>query len=83
MILQQFLSLHCFRISCIGLEMCQCEIMLVGDGFQFISHSHGYSICTAERLDQDMGGILTTICNHSFHISCISKWTDSSCPVSN
>uniref|UniRef100_A0A2P2LAI0 BRCA1-associated protein n=1 Tax=Rhizophora mucronata TaxID=61149 RepID=A0A2P2LAI0_RHIMU len=34
-----------------------------------------------ERLDQDMGGILTTICNHSFHISCISKWTDSSCPV--
>ena len=37
---------------------------------------------SAERLDQDMGGILTTICNHSFHCSCISKWTDSSCPVS-
>lgn len=34
-----------------------------------------------ERLDQDIGGILTTICNHSFHCSCISKWTDSSCPV--
>ncbi|CAI9099419.1 OLC1v1036238C2 [Oldenlandia corymbosa var. corymbosa] len=34
-----------------------------------------------ERLDQDMGGTLTTICNHSFHCSCISKWTDSSCPV--
>ncbi|ONK70383.1 uncharacterized protein A4U43_C05F33150 [Asparagus officinalis] len=34
-----------------------------------------------ERLDQDTGGILTTICNHSFHCSCISKWTDSSCPV--
>jgi BRCA1-associated protein len=34
-----------------------------------------------ERLDQDMGGILTTICNHSFHCSCISNWTDSSCPV--
>ncbi|CAL5373327.1 unnamed protein product [Camellia sinensis] len=34
-----------------------------------------------ERLDQDMSGILTTICNHSFHCSCISKWTDSSCPV--
>ncbi|KAF6156694.1 hypothetical protein GIB67_017830 [Kingdonia uniflora] len=28
-----------------------------------------------------MGGILTTIYNHSFHCSCISKWTDSSCPV--
>ncbi|XP_062089939.1 BRAP2 RING ZnF UBP domain-containing protein 2-like isoform X2 [Humulus lupulus] len=34
-----------------------------------------------ERLDQDMSGILTTICNHSFHCSCISNWTDSSCPV--
>ncbi|XP_020100993.1 BRCA1-associated protein isoform X3 [Ananas comosus] len=34
-----------------------------------------------ERLEQDYGGILTTICNHSFHSSCISKWTDSSCPV--
>ncbi|KAF3947181.1 hypothetical protein ACB098_05G074800 [Castanea mollissima] len=34
-----------------------------------------------ERLDQEMSGILTTICNHSFHCSCISKWTDSSCPV--
>ncbi|CAO2815180.1 unnamed protein product [Amaranthus hypochondriacus] len=34
-----------------------------------------------ERLDQETSGILTTICNHSFHCSCISKWTDSSCPV--
>ncbi|XP_042057208.1 BRAP2 RING ZnF UBP domain-containing protein 2-like [Salvia splendens] len=34
-----------------------------------------------ERLDQDTAGILTTICNHSFHCSCMSKWTDSSCPV--
>ncbi|KAI7995463.1 BRAP2 RING ZnF UBP domain-containing protein 2 [Camellia lanceoleosa] len=28
-----------------------------------------------------MSGILTTICNHSFHCSCISKWADSSCPT--
>lgn len=34
-----------------------------------------------ERLDHEASGILTTICNHSFHCSCISKWTDSSCPV--
>ncbi|CAH9106781.1 unnamed protein product [Cuscuta europaea] len=34
-----------------------------------------------ERLDLDTSGILTTLCNHSFHCSCISKWTDSSCPV--
>lgn len=34
-----------------------------------------------ERLDQQISGILTTVCNHSFHSTCISKWTDSSCPV--
>ncbi|MCO5597330.1 hypothetical protein L7F22_051406 [Adiantum nelumboides] len=34
-----------------------------------------------ERLDEHISGILTTVCNHSFHSSCISKWTDSSCPV--
>jgi len=37
----------------------------------------------AERLDQQISGILTTVCNHSFHSACISKWTDSSCPVSS
>ncbi|KAJ8635060.1 hypothetical protein MRB53_009327 [Persea americana] len=34
-----------------------------------------------ERLDQDTSGILTTLCDHSFQCPCISKWTDSSCPV--
>ncbi|XP_078161898.1 BRAP2 RING ZnF UBP domain-containing protein 2-like [Carex rostrata] len=47
-----------------------------------VSSSADCPVCL-ERLDQDKdtGGILTTICNHSFHCSCISKWTDSSCPV--
>ncbi|PKU85392.1 BRCA1-associated protein [Dendrobium catenatum] len=39
-----------------------------------------FFFATTERLDQDDGAILTTICNHSFHCSCISKWADSSCP---
>lgn len=34
-----------------------------------------------ERLDQDTSGILSTLCDHSFQCSCISKWTDSSCLV--
>lgn len=34
-----------------------------------------------ERLDQHISGILTTICNHSFHTSCIQRWEDISCPV--
>ena len=25
--------------------------------------------------------ILTTVCNHSFHIDCLSQWQDSPCPV--
>ncbi|KAH9605127.1 hypothetical protein KSS87_001485 [Heliosperma pusillum] len=34
-----------------------------------------------ERLDQDTCGIQTTLCDHSFHCSCISKWTYLSCQV--
>ncbi|CAA0810103.1 zinc finger (C3HC4-type RING finger) family protein [Striga hermonthica] len=55
-----------------------------------IEHSHSSPTSSTEqpscpvcleRLDQETGGILTTICNHSFHCSCISRWADSSCPV--
>jgi len=35
-----------------------------------------------ERLDASVSGILTTLCNHSFHCSCLSKWkSGASCPV--
>eukprot|EP00899_Mesostigma_viride_P012179 jgi/Mesvir1/20962/Mv08031-RA.1 len=34
-----------------------------------------------ERLDEQVSGVLTTVCNHSFHCACLSKWGDSSCPV--
>lgn len=34
-----------------------------------------------DRLDEDVSGILTTICNHSFHAECLSGWADASCPV--
>lgn len=34
-----------------------------------------------ERMDESVDGILTILCNHSFHGSCLSKWGDSSCPV--
>ncbi|KAL3532308.1 hypothetical protein ACH5RR_005829 [Cinchona calisaya] len=34
-----------------------------------------------ERLDQDTSGIQTTLCDHSFHCSCVSKWTYLSCQV--
>ncbi|KAL6513139.1 hypothetical protein OROGR_020625 [Orobanche gracilis] len=34
-----------------------------------------------ERLDPDTSGIKSTLCDHSFHCSCVSKWTYLSCQV--
>ncbi|KAI8910360.1 hypothetical protein EDD86DRAFT_205195, partial [Gorgonomyces haynaldii] len=34
-----------------------------------------------ERLDANVTGLLTTICNHTFHCNCIIKWGDQSCPI--
>eukprot|EP00976_Prorocentrum_cordatum_P057771 1164357-Prorocentrum_minimum.AAC.1 len=34
-----------------------------------------------ERLDHRISGVLTTVCNHTFHCTCLSKWADTSCPV--
>lgn len=34
-----------------------------------------------ERLDQDTSAIQTTLCDHSFRCSCVSKWTYLSCQV--
>ena len=34
--------------------------------------------CTVclERMDESVDGILTILCNHSFHGSCLAKWGD-------
>ncbi|XP_057294801.1 BRCA1-associated protein-like isoform X2 [Hydractinia symbiolongicarpus] len=34
-----------------------------------------------ERMDESVAGILTVLCNHSFHNECLMKWQDSCCPV--
>ncbi|KAG7202365.1 hypothetical protein KM043_018691 [Ampulex compressa] len=34
-----------------------------------------------ERMDESVDGILTILCNHTFHSSCLGKWGDTSCPV--
>ena len=31
-----------------------------------------------ERMESQ---VLTTVCNHSFHVECLMKWQDSPCPV--
>lgn len=34
-----------------------------------------------ERMDESVQGVLTILCNHSFHGKCLDKWGDTSCPV--
>jgi len=34
-----------------------------------------------ERMDESVKGILTILCNHSFHSECLQKWGDTTCPV--
>ncbi|KAH9257472.1 hypothetical protein BASA83_000983 [Batrachochytrium salamandrivorans] len=34
-----------------------------------------------DRMDASVTGLLTIVCHHTFHCSCIMKWGDSSCPV--
>uniref|UniRef100_H3AWI6 BRCA1-associated protein n=1 Tax=Latimeria chalumnae TaxID=7897 RepID=H3AWI6_LATCH len=39
--------------------------------------------CTVclERMDESVNGVLTTLCNHSFHSQCLQRWEDTTCPV--
>lgn len=34
-----------------------------------------------ERMDSSVTGLMTVTCQHTFHCSCLSKWSDSRCPV--
>ncbi|BFZ60516.1 hypothetical protein YB2330_001552 [Saitoella coloradoensis] len=34
-----------------------------------------------ERMDASVTGLLTILCQHTFHCQCLSKWGDSTCPV--
>ncbi|KAK9378035.1 BRCA1-associated protein 2-domain-containing protein [Kockiozyma suomiensis] len=34
-----------------------------------------------ERMDSSVTGLLTIICQHTFHCQCLAKWGDNSCPV--
>lgn len=36
--------------------------------------------CTVclERMDESVNGVLTTLCNHSFHSQCLQSWQDTS-----
>lgn len=77
-------SFNDIEIACMGWQpvFCGCLCDFCPQPSAFLIGFYLFVPHFAERLDQDMSGILTTICNHSFHCSCISMWADSSCPVS-
>jgi BRCA1-associated protein len=34
-----------------------------------------------DRMDESVDGVLTILCNHTFHCGCLVKWGDSTCPI--
>ncbi|PSN56725.1 BRCA1-associated protein [Blattella germanica] len=60
------------------------ELLREGEGGSVAPLSHTElptcPVCL-ERMDESVDGILTILCNHSFHSSCLAKWGDTSCPV--
>ena len=64
--------------------VCRVESVKPSDGaclpFEGATELPTCHICL-ERMDESVEGILTVLCNHSFHGSCLVKWQDNSCPV--
>jgi BRCA1-associated protein len=42
---------------------------------------HQCPVCLDKMSLDAKSSILTTVCNHSFHIGCLAQWQDSPCPV--
>ncbi|XP_063241292.1 BRCA1-associated protein [Bacillus rossius redtenbacheri] len=60
------------------------EILHEGEGAALSPPNHTElptcPVCL-ERMDESVDGILTILCNHTFHSSCLAKWGDTTCPV--
>ena len=72
--------------SCIVLYVSSVEFLKPNDKLVMFPPTEQSELPTCpvclERLDDSVSGILTILCNHSFHCSCLSKWKgDNSCPV--
>lgn len=45
-----------------------------------IQETSNCTVCL-DGMYPDVEAIVTILCNHSFHVHCLSQWSDSSCPV--
>lgn len=76
------------RFNSIEPEVChmayvsQVQMVKEGEGDAVPGHTElpTCPVCL-ERMDESVEGILTILCNHTFHDGCLAKWGDTSCPV--
>ncbi|KAF9966005.1 hypothetical protein BGZ70_003549 [Mortierella alpina] len=54
--------------------------MTVSTDFTGLAELPTCPVCL-ERMDSSVTGLLTILCQHTFHCHCLSKWGEGSCPV--
>ena len=66
-----------------GLEKNESENMTTKPAASMLlSEDYNCAVCLEHMdLDSPHTSILTTVCNHSFHVDCLMQWQDSPCPV--
>ncbi len=63
-----------------SLEVHNCAVCLSPRNQPTSLEVHNCAVCL-ERMDLENESLLTTVCNHSFHLDCLMQWQDSPCPV--
>lgn len=67
----------CSVIPVAGVEQCKESEYYCGSGGCELPYC---TICL-ERMDESVSTVMTILCNHKFHSSCLAQWEDPTCPV--
>lgn len=52
-----------------------------GSGLRKDAYELPFCPVCLDRLDSQLSGLVTGLCQHTFHCECLQKWDDSRCPV--
>lgn len=71
------------RSSDLELEPSLGALQLHRDGSGLRKDAYELPFCPVclDRLDSRLSGLVTGLCQHTFHCECLQKWEDSRCPV--